>query len=102
MMLPVVAASEVGSTSEIRLEAFPDSPWTSSNQIVSFHMPQTSHEMFIFSDVTVTTCIVVGVSHPIRLCIFVSSPGFQKQTCKRDVVAQGFTSVGSNLYIDAE
>ena len=70
MMLPVVAASEVGSTSEIRLVAFPDSPWTSSNQIVSFHMPQTSHEMFIFSDVTVTTCIVVGVSHPIRLCIF--------------------------------
>ena len=72
MMLPVVAASEVGSTSEIRLVAFPDSPWTSSNQIVSFHMPQTSHEMFIFSDVTVTTCIVVWVSHPIRLyfCIF--------------------------------
>lgn len=70
VMLPVVAASEVGSTSEIRLVAFPDSPWTSSNQIVSFHMPQTSHEMFIFSDVTVTTCIVVGVSHPIRLCIF--------------------------------
>ena len=78
VMLPVVAASEVGSTSEIRLVAFLDSPWTSSNQIVSFHMPQTSHEMFIFSDVTVTTCIVVGVSHPIRLCIFCIFAWFSK------------------------
>lgn len=103
VMLPVVAASEVGSTSEIRLVAF---PWFSldfieSDCLVSFAADISWNVYLLWRHCYYLYCCR-GFSSYTVMYIFVSSPGFQKQTCKRDVVAQGFTSVGSNLYIDAE